>query len=298
MTTGISRDQAKEWWLRCVSCSEASATLINRDGGDEAPLMEQASHLFSGGFMHQGHACGHLWGAVLVAGMRASKTGKDEHAKSAAALHAANRLVKVFSEDGWALTCRENTGVELTSLAGRLRYLRSGKPRACGRKAMAWTSQANAAIDLALAEFDPESVDKPCANCAVECLRKVALPPGLQADDHFVVAGLAGGLGLTGNVCAAISVGVFALSLQYYGDRPGARRDGMFRAAIQELNLLDYGLRRRPRQMLDDFISRFGGLHCKDISSRDFETIDDHTQYIAGGGCREAIEFAESWLHA
>ena len=114
MTTGISRDQAKEWWLRCVSCSEASATLINRDGGDEAPLIEQASHLFSGGFMHQGHACGHLWGAVLVAGMRASKTGKDEHAKSAAALHAANRLVKVFSEDGWALTCRENTGVELT----------------------------------------------------------------------------------------------------------------------------------------------------------------------------------------
>ncbi|MDP6832387.1 MAG: C-GCAxxG-C-C family protein [Alphaproteobacteria bacterium] len=298
MPAGISRDQAKQWWLRCVSCSEASATLINRDGGDEAPLIEQASHLFSGGFMHQGHACGHLWGAALVAGNRASRTVRGEHAKSAAALHAAIRLAEAFSEDGWSFTCRENTGVELTSLAGRLRYLRSDKPRACGRKALAWTSQASAAIDTALSEFDPDSVVKPCANCAVECLRWVALPAGVQADDRFVVAGLAGGLGLRGDVCAAISVGVFALSLQYYADRPGARRDGMLRAAIQELNLIDYGLRRQPQQMLGDFAARFGSLRCEDITGRNFENIDDHTLYVTGGGCRDVIEFTADWLQA
>ncbi|MDP6346526.1 MAG: C-GCAxxG-C-C family protein [Alphaproteobacteria bacterium] len=298
MADGISRDQAKAWWLRCVSCSEASTTLINRTAGAEAPLLEQAAHLFSGGFMHQGQACGHLWGAALAAGIRAAETSRDEHIRSAATLHAAIRLAERFSDDGWAFSCRENIGADLTSLNGRLRYLRSDKPRACGRKALAWASDADAAIDAALAEFDPDAVDKPCANCAVECLRGIAAPAEVPADDRCVVAGLAGGLGLTGNVCAAISVGVFALSLRHYADRGNRPRDGMLRAAIQELDLIDLGLRRRPRRLLGDFAARFGGLRCVDIVGRRFDGIDDHTRHVADGGCQEVIGFVADWFHA
>lgn len=287
MAGGISRDEAKNWWLRCISCSETSVTLVNREAGVEAPLFEQALHLFSGGFMHQGHACGHLWGATLGAGIRAAEKFSGTDAKSAAALDAACRLVGALSEDGWAFTCRGNTGFDLTSLTGRLKYLRSDKPKACGRKALAWASHANTIIDTSIANFDPRSVNTPCANCAVNCMSKVTSVTGIGNNESAKVAGFAGGLGLSGSVCGALSVGVFALSIQYYQNRDPQRRDTVFRAAVQELNLVDGGLRKLPSRLLHDFKVQFGSELCKDIVGRKFNDVDDHTQFIADGGCQE-----------
>ncbi len=296
MAGALSREEAKQWWLRCISCSEASATLINRDAGVEAPLFEQALHLFSGGFMHQGHACGHLWGATLSAGLRAGEKFSGPDARSAAALYAAHRLVGALSEDDWAFSCRENTGFDLTSLGGRLKYLWSDRPRACGRKALAWASQANSAIDTAFAGFDPQTVNTPCANCAVACMSEVAQVGGLGDVDATMVAGFAGGLGLSGNVCGGLAVGVFALSITHYRSRDPDNRDTQFRAAVQELNLVNHGLRKLPAHLLRDFRANFGSELCENIIGRRFDGIEDHSRYVAGGGCRDVFQFVKDWL--
>ncbi len=68
---GISRQQSKYWFLNCIACSEASMTTQMRGFGFEEPSYEQAIHVFSGGFMHLGHACGLLTGAALATGFRA-----------------------------------------------------------------------------------------------------------------------------------------------------------------------------------------------------------------------------------
>ncbi|MCP5085909.1 MAG: C_GCAxxG_C_C family protein [Rhodobacteraceae bacterium] len=271
-------------------------TLVNREASVEEPMLEQAMHLFSGGFMHQGHACGHLWGATLSAGIRAAETFSGADARSAAALDATCRLVGALSEDDWAFTCRQNTGFDFASLSGRLKYLRSDKPRACGRKALAWPSSANTVIDSAIANFDPRSVATPCANCAVNCMSKVASVTGIGKDESAQVAGFAGGLGLSGNVCGALSVGVFALSVRYYQDRNPEKRDSKFHAAMQELNLLNGGLRKLPSRLLQDFKSQFGSELCKDIVGRKFDDTADHMQFVADGGCKDVVQFVADWL--
>ena len=296
MAGGISRDEAKNWWLRCISCSETSVTLVNRDAGVEAPLFEQALHLFSGGFMHQGQACGHLWGATLSAGLRATESFSGTDVRSAAALDATRRLIAALPEDGWAFTCWQNTGFDFTLLSGRLNYLKSEKPKACGRKALAWASKANNVIDTAIANFDSEAIAIPCANCAVNCMSKVAPVTGLGNRDSSIVAGFAGGLGLTGNVCGALSVGVFALSVRYYRDRNPESRDPKFRAAVQELNLVPFGLRKLPYRLLRDFTARFQTKSCEDIVGRVFDDIEDHSRFVANGGCQEVVQFVADWL--
>ncbi len=98
MNEKVSRKLAKYWWLRCVGCSEASLTTQMRGFGFEEPVYEQAIHSFSGGFMHQGHACGLLTGSVLAAGFVAQERFQDDETMSGATLHAAIQLTKAFPE--------------------------------------------------------------------------------------------------------------------------------------------------------------------------------------------------------
>lgn len=54
-------------------------TVVNREAELTLEAEEQAGHLFAGGLMHSGHACGMLLGAALAAGARASETFRSEH---------------------------------------------------------------------------------------------------------------------------------------------------------------------------------------------------------------------------
>ncbi len=246
--------------------------------------------------MHQGQACGHLWGAALSAGIRASQELDGEAAISAAALEATRRLTAALSEDGWAFTCFENTGCDFTSLGGKIKYMRSDKPKACGRKALVWANRANSVIDDVLAEYGEKSEAGPCEKCTVACMSKIVGKTGHGAEEIPIVAGFAGGLGLSGNICGALAVGVFALSVSYYRDRDPDRRDSKMRAAFQELNLVESRLRKLPSQLQRDFAERFGSTRCETIAGRKFSDADDHSSYMAAGGCRDVVQYVADWV--
>ena len=133
MGDGISRDLAKYWWLQCVACSEASMTTQMRGFGFEEPLYEEAMHPFSGGFMHLGYACGLLTGAAVATGFLARERFGDGATRSAAALYATIQLAKAHPDLTGSVNCRDIKEVDFTNLGGRLRYLREGKARMCGR---------------------------------------------------------------------------------------------------------------------------------------------------------------------
>ena len=107
MRVDISRELAKYWWLRCVACSEASMTTQMRGMGIDEAAYEQAIHPFSGGFMHLGHVCGLLSGAVLAAGFAARARFEDDPTRSGAALHAAIRLTQAYPELSSSVDCRD-----------------------------------------------------------------------------------------------------------------------------------------------------------------------------------------------
>ena len=285
------RGVAKEWFLRCTSCSEASFTTHNRCAGVEAPLEEQASHLLSGGMMHQGNACGLLSGAILSAGLQAAQRFDDDATRSAATLHAAVRLADAYPQTSGAVNCREITGQSVITLREKAKYLREGKGRDCGRLLMKWANRADTLIEEALTQFEGRDLNPSCTNCSVETFKRIASDDEVARSGSTYVAGLAGGVGLLGRSCAALTVGILVLTLRHYAARRIQRRDSQFLGSLHELGLARF--RKRPARLLEEFKLEFGSELCSDILGRQFTSPGEHASFIATGGCRDVIGFVE-----
>lgn len=258
-----------------------------RGFGVEESTYEQAIHAFSGGFMHRGDACGLLTGAVLAAGFEAKRRFGDDATRSAAALHAAVRLVVALPELSGSINCRDIAETEVFTIGGRLRYLRTGAAPRCGRLHLKWGERAHQLIDRSLTEFAAGEPVRSAANCATETMRRCASVVGMPPGDEVAVAGLAGGIGLLGNVCGALSAGVFALGVQKYGHSRGQERDSRLRGSVQELLGAAYrGTATKLRRAVE---AGFGSHLCEEIIGRRFVDPADHFAFIEQGGCREVI---------
>jgi len=244
--------------------------------------------------MHLGHACGLLTGAALAAGFLANERFNDNETRSTAALHITIQLAKAYPELTGSVNCRDISEANFTNLRGRLRYLQEGKGRMCGRIHLKWSSQAHALIDTALTEFEQNRPDRECANCAAQTMNKIAAWVGMEAENSALVAGLAGGVGLLGNVCGALATGVYALSVSQYLEKESKKRDSRIRGSLQELT--GAGFKGPATQLRHAFIDRFDSELCLQIAQRPFQDIEDHSAFIEQGGCREVIGFVEEWV--
>jgi C_GCAxxG_C_C family probable redox protein len=291
---GISRQQAKYWWLNCIGCSEASMTTQMRGFGFEEPSYEQAIHVFSGGFMHLGHACGLLTGAALAAGFRARSQLEDEESITEATLNATIQITEAFPELTGSINCREITDISFSTFGGKLKYLQQGKGKMCGRLHLKWASQAHDLIEKTLAEFDKHKSTGRCENCAVITMKRLVNSGIVKNEDSVLVAGLAGGIGLSGNVCGALAAGVFAVAANSYLSKKNKKRDSQLKGAVHEF----FGTKNRglPAQIRLAFIDKFGSELCVEISKKRFENISDHSSFIQNGGCSEVIEQISSWV--
>jgi C_GCAxxG_C_C family probable redox protein len=294
MSENSSREIAKYWWLQCVSCSEASMTAQLREFGLEDVVYEQASHAFYGGFMYLGHACGILTGAVLAAGLAAKTRFDGEERQAAAALFAAIQLAEAYGELTGSVNCREITGVDLAGVNGRLRYIREGTGQVCGRFYMNWSDQAHELLEQAFADFEAHDPPPACANCAVMTLKKVAAAVGMKEEDAVLAAGLAGGVGLRGNVCGALAAGVYALSVAHYRERK--ERDSQMRAIFQ--GMTGSSFRGPAMQLKQAFNGRFGSELCRQIVQRPFPDIEAYSAFIEQGGCRDVVAFVAEWVES
>jgi len=294
MNEVVSKELARWWLFRCISCSEASLTVQLRAFGIEEPLYEQALHVFSGGFMHLGYACGLLTGTAVAAGILTSKRFADSETASAAALDATRQLVKAYPEIAGSIDCRKITEISLNNFRGRLRYVRKGKGRECGRYHIKWAFRAQQVIEQALAKYEQHPATNACANCAVNTMKKLAPSIGINEKDTTMVAGLAGGIGLSGNVCGALATWVFVLSISRYKKRNPEKRDSRLQAAFQELLGTQY--RGAATRLQTAFRERFGSDLCLDIVGRSFRNIQEHSEFIEQGGCQEVMDFVVNFV--
>ena len=239
--------------------------------------------------MHTGRVCGLLTGAILAAGVQARQRFDDDDAAIAAAVLTGGRLAQAFRDLAGSVNCGEITGIDLTTFAGRLRYIRTGTGSRCGRLHLKWGSRANEIIEASLSESGDRGPEPGCANCAVTTFRSLADAVGLQPGDSVVVAGLAGGVGLLGNLCGALAAGVIARAAERYLGRAGAPRDSWLRGGLEELVGSSYW--GEPSSARFAFAEQFGSDLCLDIVGRRFASGDDHSEFIRDGGCREIVNF-------
>lgn len=270
------RNDTKKVFMKKGSCSQALCFIVNRELGHNLAAAEKAADPFAGGLLLQGHQCGMVWGAALAAGIQAWKASGDTDQATATAMSAAADLVKAFAAKNGSANCREVCGHDFTKkldlFAFMVKFLLHLN-RECLNVAAKWAPEACATVREALPR--PTHTSRRPRSCASLVAKKL----GATDEEAVTVAGLAGGIGFSGNACGALGAAVWMRSLAYQKDHPG-------KSAYNNAY---------AKKALKRFQAATGGkMLCRDLCGRHFGSIDEHTEFIEAGGCSDVIEILGS----
>jgi hypothetical protein len=267
---------AKADFRRCGTCSQTFAHILNREFGHNHDDYERALDPLAGGIMRKGHQCGMLWGASLAVGAEATHRTSSINEARTLAITATQGVVDSFVRRTNTVNCKEITGVDQSTLLGLVKFmvktLATGMDNSlCFNLAEAWAPEAIEAGKEGLEEksdvLPPHTVN--CATLVAEGL-------GASEEEATMVAGFAGGLGLSGKGCGALATAIWYKSLQWCRENPGKTPPMFINKDIS--NLIE---------TFEDLTK--GELECQKITGKDFLDTDDHAHFISSGGCAQLI---------
>ncbi len=266
----ISSWRTVRTFLKVGTCSEALINVLDRAYENPLLLEERAAMPFAGGIVQHGYQCGLMWGAALAAGARAFRLFGPGPQAEARSLIAALRLVEAMRANYGEIDCMELTGTDWKKSATVLKYLIKGGTFKCLSMAGKYARIAQGVIDAAFSEKPGDAPSSP-----VSCTSVLAQKAG-ASDRHVVMAaGLAGGIGLSGDACGALGAAIWL--------------DGMNRIQAGE-EKITY---KNPQSLaiIERFIkSADYQFECSEIVGRKFESVEDHATFLRGGGCSKIIE--------
>jgi hypothetical protein len=257
-------------FIRHGTCSETLCNVVDRAFGQPLPIEEHACGPLAGGIMAHGYQCGQVWGSALAGGAEAYRVLGSGPQAEAAAILAAQRIVESFRALYHSIDCSTITGVDFRSGSSSevVRYFKNNGVR-CFRMAAQYAPVAFSLIDATLAEDHGEAPEPP-----VSCAAELARTMGASGQHIVMAAGLAGGVGLSGDACGALATAIWLLDIN--DRRQGADKVGF----------------KNPRAMerVDRFIGETDSRFlCSEIVGRTFDGIDDHAAYLREGGCARIL---------
>lgn len=133
-----------------------------------------------------------------------------------------------------------------------------------------------------------------CSQCVIGAVKKVL---GNVSDDVFKAAtGLAGGLGLTGNNCGALTGGIMVLSV--YMGREFDNFSDPERIRFESFKL--------TRKLIERYMTEYGSVNCRDIQTKimgkyfNLRDEKEYSEFIAAGGhddkCPAVCGKAARWV--
>ncbi len=266
-------------FLKVGACSETLMHVLDRTYGVPALPEEHAASIYAGGIMQRGYQCGMLWGATLAAGAEASRRTDPGSRAEAAALAATQKLVETFHARTGTIDCADITNTEWKSKWQMFLYMAKGGPITCFKLASRYASEAFESIEESLATEPPEAPDEP-----VSCASMLARRMGMSDRHAAMLAGYAGGIGLSGGGCGALGTALWILALNHLEVLDPDKEQGK--------NLWDSKeFQTRANEVIEHFLkhSEFE-FKCAKITGKTFENLPDHSGYLREGGCGELIE--------
>lgn len=261
---------SKRLFFKLGSCSRTMAFIINREFDNLSEPEERALDPLAGGILQQGYQCGMLWGAALAIGAEAFKTtGQPGNAETHTLLATRDTLTHFISR-AKSPDCFDITKCDWHSKSSIAKYFVSGKVVTCYKLLEKWAPEAVISVDESLEKYR-ENLPSGCENCASQLVKKM----GGSELEMTMVAGFAGGLGLSGNACGALAAAIWKTTLELCKKEPGKS----FYNNKQSTELLELFYQITNYEIL-----------CKDIVKRDFKGVEDHSEYIRSGGCKELID--------
>jgi len=261
---------ASKVFRKLRTCSRTFFHILNREFGHPKELEELAADSLAGGILQQGQQCGMLWGASLAVGGEAYRKCKDQNEAICVAIKATQDIMESFSKNENTINCRDITHCDFSSKLSFAKYMLSGRFLYCFKMADRWARDAvKAALNgLSYKEIDEHSV-------SISCATEVARNMGASDEEMIMVAGFAGGMGLSGAACGALSAAIWMKSLAWH--REESKKSSLKNPSI--------------KKTLATFYETTGSkIRCDDITGMNFNTLDDHTNFIRNGGCDSLLK--------
>jgi len=266
----------KDVFMKCGTCSQTFAHLLNREFGNPDENIEHALNPLAGGIANRGHQCGMLWGAAMAIGAEAYHRYPDKEQALAISVTATQQVVESFIKRSNTVNCKEIIGYNLNSVFGMVGFMiktmsRGMKNSQCFNLAADWAPEAIQAGSKGL-ENDSIEIEGESFSCASEVIKKM----GGTDKEAQLVSGFAGGLGLSGKACGALSAAIWYQTLQWCKNNP-EKNPPMFKNPIAK-----------------DYISTFeketnSCFNCEKITGYRFNDINEHSNFINEGGCNTLI---------
>ena len=252
------------------ACSHTYFYILNKEFGYNKPQEEQALDPLAGGIVQQGYQCGMIWGASMAVAAEALRRTQDLNKAIGLSIKASQYILESFKKHSSSIECEEITSCDWSNKWSMAKFFISGKMVGCFKLASKWAPEAIQAAHEALA-LDSSDLPGKCMSCSTEVLKKMG-----ATDEHMVmVAGFAGGLGLSGSGCGALAASIWKniLELLKTNSWKYTLNDPVTEGIIQKFySLTDYK------------------MECKEISGKSFTTVSEHSEFIENGGCSQLIE--------
>ncbi len=255
----------KGLFLKLGTCSRTLFHIVNREFGVSMELEEKASDPLAGGILQRGHQCGMIWGASLATSAESYRRFGNNSIASEKAIRSSQNLVTSFSNQTQCVNCRDIIKCDASTGFGAFKCFVTGSFFGCFSLADNWAGEAVETANNAL-----QAEGKYCINNERNCASEVAKMMGADEKETMMVAGFAGGLGLSGHACGALAAAVWLKTLK------GMREDPDFE--LDKVSLLKAFYKESNSRIL-----------CSDICGRHFNSIADHENYLRGGGCKNLI---------
>ena len=262
--------KAKRTFIKKGTCSRTFFYILDREFGHPLDEEEKAIDPLAGGILQQGYQCGMLWGASMAVGAEALRRNNDPGQATGLAILATQHIMESFVNRTSSIECEDITEVDWQNRKSMLKYMLSGKFVNCFKLAGKWAPEALNAAREGLAQDGTENPQQ-SLSCASEVVRKM----GGSDEEAVMVAGFAGGLGLSGSGCGALAAAVWMNALIHNRKQTGKSanydpaKDLTLKAFYEET----------------DF-----EMQCDKICEQRFETLDEHTDFVKNGGCKKLIQ--------
>ncbi len=264
----IYRD-TKKVFRKLGTCSRTFFYILNREFGYSKETEERAADPLAGGIMRKGYQCGMLWGASLAVGSEAYRRFEDKNQAIGVAIIATQHIMNSFEERENTVNCRAITRCDFSSKLSFAKYFLSGRFLYCFKMAEKW---APAAIQSAMDGLAYKSTSLPSQS--ISCCSELVKKMGASDEETVMVAGFAGGLGLSGNACGALSAAIWINTLDWCRE---ISKKSSYNNPNAEKTFKAF------QDLADDKIL------CNVITGQDFESIKEHTKFIKNGGCEKLI---------
>lgn len=262
--------KAKRAFMKKGTCSRTFFYILNREFGFPKDNEEQAADLLAGGILQQGYQCGMLWGASLAVGAESFRRFENHGIATGMTIKATQNVLNSFIQTAKSSDCGDITNTDWKRKYSILKFLVTGKMVTCFKLAGKWAPDAVMAAKDGLSK---NMADLPTTS--LSCASEVVKRMGGTDEEMVMVAGLAGGIGLSGNACGALGAAIWMNTLQRI-------RNNTYKSSITDA---------QSEKILNAFLEVTNyEMECKKICGKYFNSVEDHSEFVRNGGCKKLIE--------